>query len=295
MTRQLQLAHAATPAAASPATLQSLGRAATVALYEELALYPKPGLVSMVDSGSHADMDARTFLRSLFALRHYFPAITQLGATHAPFVALERLGVSAEAQMMAATGQVNTHRGAIFSLGLLCAAAGALAQDSAAGWSAAALRACLLRQWGAPLQARCARSQNRARSNGHSAALAHGLVSVGKAAAQGFPLLFDGAVPAWLCAQQRGLAPHEVRLETLFTLMATLDDTNLAHRGGLAGLRWVQAQARHWLADGGAGAPGARTRALVLHQAMVHRRLSPGGAADLLAACCWLQRCGLMT
>ncbi len=285
--RQVRIA-----ASAAPATLPALGRAATVALYDELALYPKPGLVSMVDSGSHTDMDARTFLRSLFALRHYFPAITRLGAQHAPFKALERLGVAAETQMMLATGQVNTHRGAIFSLGLLCAAAGSLAQDAGAPWQADALRHRLLALWGTALRARSARAGSG--SNGQRAAAAHGLLSVGEAAAQGFPALFEGAVPAWQEARRQGLSLADQRLQTLFAIMATLDDTNLAHRGGLAGLRWVQAQAGAWLDRGGARAPDARERALGLHHAMVQRRLSPGGAADLLAATCWLQRCGLI-
>lgn len=67
-----------------------------MALYEELALYPKPGLVSFIDRGSHADMDATTFMRSLFALRRYFPQAAALGAQQAGFDALERLGIDAE-------------------------------------------------------------------------------------------------------------------------------------------------------------------------------------------------------
>jgi triphosphoribosyl-dephospho-CoA synthase len=280
-----------TVAGASPTLLLSLGRAATVSLYDELVLFPKPGLVSMVDQGSHQDMDARTFLRSLFALRHYFPAIARLGSEGAPFAALERLGVQAEQHMLQATGQVNTHRGAIFSLGLLCAAAGSLATNANAPWHCSALRARLLAQWGPALQSRCAVTRP---SHGQRAAQAHGLVGVGEAAAQGFPLLFDIAAPAWRWAQAQGLSLTDKQLHTLFAIMATLDDTNLAHRGGLAGLRWVQAQAQAWLDAGGATAPDARERALALHQALVQRRLSPGGAADLLAATCWPQRCGFL-
>ena len=62
---------AASPVDAS-AFHAALGRAAIVSLYDELALEPKPGLVSFADAGSHADMNAGTFLRSLFALRHFF-------------------------------------------------------------------------------------------------------------------------------------------------------------------------------------------------------------------------------
>ena len=93
-------------------------------LYDELSLYPKPGLVSLVDNGSHCDMDAGTFMRSLFALRRYFFHIAAAGAANAPFSELKRLGIAAERRMLAATGGVNTHRGAIFCIGMLCAAAG---------------------------------------------------------------------------------------------------------------------------------------------------------------------------
>ena len=107
----------------------AIGRAATLALYDELSLAPKPGLVTLVDSGSHDDMDAYTFMRSLFALRHYFGQIAEAGFDGADFAVLERLGIEAEARMLAATGGVNTHRGAIFMLGLLCASAGAVTRE----------------------------------------------------------------------------------------------------------------------------------------------------------------------
>jgi len=112
-------------------TPQAIGRAATLALHDELALAPKPGLVTFADPGSHADMDAYTFMRSLFALRRYFVRIAALGVQGAPFHELQQCGINAESRMMAATGGVNTHRGAIFMLGLLCAAAGAAFQKIA--------------------------------------------------------------------------------------------------------------------------------------------------------------------
>ncbi|MDP3337407.1 MAG: triphosphoribosyl-dephospho-CoA synthase, partial [Rhodoferax sp.] len=103
---------------------QKFGLAAVRALYAEVALEPKPGLVSFRDCGSHTDMTAQTFMRSLFALRGYFPHMVRAGHTGAPFAALEGLGKNAEARMLTATGGINTHRGAIFGLGLLCASAG---------------------------------------------------------------------------------------------------------------------------------------------------------------------------
>ncbi|HWW69324.1 MAG TPA: triphosphoribosyl-dephospho-CoA synthase, partial [Duganella sp.] len=116
------------PQAPSPAAQRrfagEIARLAVGSLYAELCLYPKPGLVSLVDSGSHRDMNAATFMRSLFSLRHYFRSICLAGLIGAPFARLKQLGIEAETAMLKATRGVNTHRGAIFSLGLLCAAAG---------------------------------------------------------------------------------------------------------------------------------------------------------------------------
>lgn len=270
-------------------TLTGIGRAAVVALYDELALTPKPGLVSFIDNGSHHDMDARTLLRSLFALRQYFPGLARLGAAGSTFAALEREGVAAEERMLAATGGINTHRGAIFCIGLLCASAGALAAQGAT-LEATALRGELLARWGPALAERVVRSSN---AHGAVAARRFGLRSAGAEAMLGFPVLFETTLPALLAAQRRGAAPREARLQALFETMAVLEDTNLAHRGGLAGLQHAQRAARRFLADGGALRPDALADAGAVHADFVARRLSPGGSADMLAAACWAQRvCG---
>ena len=99
--------------------------------------------MTLVDSGSHDDMDAHTFMRSLFALRSYFVQIAEPGAEGAAFEALERCGIEAEARMLAATGGINTHRGAIFMLGLLCAAAGAVRERRLRAEPVAAARTLL--------------------------------------------------------------------------------------------------------------------------------------------------------
>lgn len=271
-------------APASAVDTAALGRAATVALYDELALDPKPGLVSFVDAGSHRDMSAGTLLRSLFALRRYFPAIAAAGAADEDFAVLQRLGIAAEARMLAATGGVNTHRGAVFTLGMLCAAAGWLLARGEV-LSPTGLRAALLRRWGADLHELARRPRL---SHGRDASRRYGLRSAAAEAASGFPVLFEVALPA--LRRNAHLGPRRARLHTLFELMAVLDDTNLAHRGGLPGLRWAQQQARGFLDAGGAAQPDAIERAQSLHSAFVARNLSPGGAADLLAAACWLDR-----
>ena len=267
----------------------ALGRAATVSLYDELALSPKPGLVSFVDTGSHDDMDARTFLRSLFALRHYFARIAAQGAASVDFAPLQALGVEAEARMLRATGGVNTHRGAIFTLGLLCAAA-ASARDAGRACDAANIRATLVARWGDALAARARVTHGARESNGARVARLHGLRSAAAEAALGLPTLFEHVLPALRAARRAGADDRHARLHALFAAIAAADDTNLVHRGGLAGLRFARHHARAFLADGGGLHPDAIARATRVHGLFVERRLSPGGAADLLAAACWLER-----
>jgi triphosphoribosyl-dephospho-CoA synthase len=273
--------------AQAPLTPAAIGRAATLALHDELALSPKPGLVTLVDRGSHDDMDANTFMRSLLSLRHYFGQIAEAGFEGAGFAALEGLGIEAEARMLDATGGVNTHRGAIFMLGLLCASAGAVTRERGCVAYPTQLRDALRHNWGDAL---VRRSQRASTLPGGIAARRHGLRSASQEAALAFPVLFETAVPALMSSLARGLTPQQARLDTLFSIMAVLDDSNLAHRGGLTGLRFAQRRARQFLDEGGAARPEGIRMARTIACEFVAQRLSPGGAADMLSAACWVTR-----
>lgn len=277
--------------ASATRVLREPGRLATLALYHELALAPKPGLVSFIDTGSHADMDALTFMRSLFALRSYFPAIVEAGAQGAPFATLEQLGKDAELRMLAATRGINTHRGAIFTLGMLCAAAGRAGRGDVSIPSPGEIQATLLTTWGPALARRAAQAVGGpALSNGQRAARAMGLRSVGEEAALGFPVLFGHTLPALREARGRYGEGEAAMVQALMATIAVLDDTNLAHRGGFAGLRFAQDEAQRFLDQGGVSRQGWRESARDMHQRFVERRLSPGGAADLLGCAWWLDK-----
>jgi triphosphoribosyl-dephospho-CoA synthase len=125
---------------------------------------------------------------------------------------------------------------------------------------------------------------------GGIAARRHGLRSASQEAALGFPVLFEVALPALTQALRRGLDLQAARVDALFAVMAVLDDSNLAHRGGLEGLHHARQAARSFLAQGGAARPGGLDAARAIHRDFVLRRLSPGGAADTLAAACCLVR-----
>lgn len=260
-----------------------IGRLAVRSLYAELALYPKPGLVSLVDNGSHEDMTAATFMRSLFALRHYFIAITEAGMADAPFSTLQRLGMVAEARMLTATGGINTHRGAIFCLGMLCATIGYCRAHHIA-LSAQAIRATLLLQWGAALAAHTHAGSSL--SHGLQAAAQYAASGAREEAALGLPSVFEVALPALKRTLDAGRSLHCAQIDAFFSLMAHVSDTNVYHRGGAAGAAAVKHLAQNFLARGGSADPSWKTVALGCHQALVRQRLSPGGAADLLAASC---------
>ena len=260
---------------------RAIARAAMRSLWHELALYPKPGLVSLHDSGSHADMDAATFVRSLFALSRYWSEIAQAGAGGAPFETLRRLGIGAESRMLAATGGINTHRGAIFALGLLCAA---VARTHARGEipDDATLRRVLIAQWSAALMA--ARRPAVPASHGMQATYRYGAGGAREQARRAFPAVFDVALPALRGALARGCDERHARVSAFFALLAHLEDTNLLHRGGAEGLAFVRTRAREFKNAGDVHASDALARAEAIHREFVVRRLSPGGSADLLAA-----------
>lgn len=270
-------------------TVYGIGLAAVRALYAEVALEPKPGLVSFRDCGSHTDMNAQTFLRSLFALRGYFSRMAQAGYGAEAFAVLEYLGQCAEVRMLAATRGINTHRGAIFGLGLLCASAGQLLAQGLP-FTPQHLRAVLLSTWGEALAQRAKAARLAApASNGQLAARRFGLRSAGDEAAQAFPVLFDVTLPAMQAALQAGVTDRAARVQALFATLAELDDTNCVHRGGMDGLRFVQTCARQFLQAGGIFQTDWQLHARAIHASFVARRLSPGGSADVLACACWVE------
>jgi triphosphoribosyl-dephospho-CoA synthase len=254
----------------------SIGRFAADCLKLEIATYPKPGLVSPVDAGAHDDMDRAMMERSANTLAPFFAWLADAGAAGAGMDRLRAIGIEAEAAMMGATGGVNTHRGAIFGMGLLCAAAGFRQRYGMSGQ----LGAVVTHRWGAEIMA----GPVVLHSHGSAVARRHGAGGARGEAAVGFPSLYTIALPA--LAIGRRLAPDDLeaaRVHALMTLIAQVVDTNLLYRGGVEGLAHAQEQAASFLDAGGVAAADWRICAIAMHRDFVARRLSPGGCADLLA------------
>lgn len=263
---------------------REVSRIALHALYDELCLYPKPGLVSKIDTGSHHDMNAAMFVRSLFSLRYYFAAIYLAGARNAPFADLRLLGLEAEQRMLRATDGINTHRGAIFNLGILCATVGQ--------WDRM-LRKTDFSQLGMTSWAEEIKTADATAIQNTHGSIVCREYAVGGArgeAAAGFPHVFKVGLPALRWARKIGVSENDARTQAFFAILASLDDTNLLHRGGAHGLAYARGVANDFLTAGGVAAADWKIHTATIHHGFVQRRLSPGGSADLLAATLFVDR-----
>ena len=269
-----------------PCDVDAIGENAVQCLLMELETWPKPGLVSHVDNGSHDDMNAGTFRRSAAAIAPYLQQLASAAAGGCSMGRLRTIGMEAEAAMLAATSGVNTHRGAIFGLGLLCAAAGARAGGVID--PELPLGDVVSRLWGRDILD----GPVLLHSHGSAARRQFRAGGARGEAAQGFPNVYRIGLPALrraACAVPNDA--EAARVEACFALIASVEDTNLLHRGGLDGLRFARRSTRYFLDTGGVRRPGWRERAQSVHEKFVVRHLSPGGSADLLAMTLFVDAC----
>jgi triphosphoribosyl-dephospho-CoA synthase len=279
-------------APAKMALCRRLADLAVAALIDEVTLTPKPGLVDLRSRGAHRDLSWDLMCHSAWALHPTFLAMAQAGCRFASSAnalltlreTIGAIGRRGEQAMLAATGGVNTHRGAIWALGLLVTAA---AQGQSHHPQAVAARAGVL----ARIHDRFA--PNNTGNNGERVRREHGVGGALGQARAGFPHALDVALPALLAARCRGAGEDAARLQALLAISARLDDTCVLSRGGAAGLQAVQAGAASVLAVfivSGAASASGQLALQRYEQDLLVRNLSPGGAADLLAATLLLDR-----
>lgn len=252
-----------------------IARSITSALREELSTYPKPGLVSYEDCGSHPDMCARDFEKAIIVLEPFFQQMAEDGISRAPLAVLQRTGLAAEKAMLAATGQKNTHRGAIFCLGLFAAAAGLRTQcqrDKTLG-------AIICETWGPALPDPRELSPV---SYGIAICRQHGIAGVRGEAARGFPAVYRRGLPVWRQALAR-TTREAAKVQLFFELLDECEDTTLLKRGGIEGNRLARSLVNDFLQAGGVFRADWFEQARTIHQRFVEHNLTAGGAADLLA------------
>jgi triphosphoribosyl-dephospho-CoA synthase len=263
-----------------------LADAAVEALVDEATLTPKPGLVDLRGNGAHDDLNWLLMCHSARALRPAFHGMALAGQLIRNQQELrEHIGAAGrdgERLMMQATGGVNTHRGAIWALGLLVTAAAQL-QDAGHAHAVAQRAGTLARLHDSHAPAVTG-------NKGALACLRHGVGGARSQAQAGFPQVINVALPMLHESRRRGDSEDAARLNALLAVMAQLDDTCLLARGGWQALEATQKGARRVLEEGGAASPEGQAALLLLEKDLLARRVSPGGAADLLAAALLLDR-----
>ncbi len=234
------------------------------ALRMELDTTPKPGLVDRRDNGAHKDMDYALMSKSISALRPYLTRLAVESAKDIDPAKIKEIGIEAEKAMLKATGGVNTHKGALFCIGLSVAAASNLA--SATG----SVEAYSFKE----LVSRAASEIPSARGT-HGAEAKRSFKAVGalENARAAYPELFADWLPYYLSLECDPFRCHK----TLLHIMTTLDDTNILHRRGAEGLAHAEAEAARLLED------FSESGLSSLNKDFIRENISPGGSADMLS------------
>lgn len=269
---------------------EKLAAFAQKGLLYEVCVTPKPGLVDRNNSGSHTDMDIYSFLASSAVLTGYFRDCAKAGMetrekdSRETFSRIRFLGRTAEQSMLRATGGVNTHKGAVFTMGLMCAAAGRVpkplrSQPEAVARECAAMARGLVETDFAGL------TEETAQTMGQKLYLQYGIAGIRAEAEAGFPAVLKTGLPVLEKGLEAGLTQDEAGSAALLAIAAESEDTNLIARSSRE--RQLQMKRELKILLQKQPYPGRETL-LKLDDAFIRERLSPGGSADLLAAAWFL-------
>lgn len=259
-----------------------LGALARQALIAEAELTPKPGLVDRRGSGAHRDLTLEMIRRSAIAIEPWFARMAAVSAgrdiDRSLREELAELGRAAERAMYQATRGCNTHKGAIWTLGLLTAAAAR--NESQVAEEIASTAGALARLPDRPRPALF--------THGDFARVQYGAAGARGEAANDFPHLMQIGLPTLRRHRAAGDSQEIARLNTLVAVMAQLDDTCILYRGGPMASALVRYGAQAVVAAGGCGTARGRQQLRQLDGDLLAGHLSPGGSADLLAATMFL-------
>ena len=256
-----------------------LSMLAVKALLWEVFTTPKPGLVDRNNSGSHRDMDLLTFLSSIYALASYLEEAVQIGkdtqrlSPTETFAVLRQRGIRAEKDMLRATGGINTHKGAIFTMGIVCGALGRLdapyrAEDTLS--LCGEMTSGITRELGDPTTETAGARLYRQ----------YGIAGIRGQAETGFPAVLHAGLPRLEEGVSQGRSLNDAGCAALLWLMTAIEDTNLIARGGYDRWKTLLAEMRAILDK----TPFPDKACLEqLDHTFIRENLSPGGSADLLA------------
>lgn len=258
---------------------------ATQALQAELDTTPKPGLVDKDNNGAHRDMDYALMQRSIDTLHPYFVQLALLGCTDAlpTHTSIRDIGIEAEKAMLSATNGVNTHKGALFSMGLAVVAAAHEERKIAANEEQILKERNggedVLVSLQTTIKALAASFPDTNGTHGSKAKLlSKGTTAIKGAldnAREGYEMLFAEWLPFYI--ERRKERDAYTLHKTLLRIMCDLDDTNIIYRTDLATAEEVKQEARALLDS------FSKAALKDMDRRYTARNISPGGAADMLS------------
>jgi triphosphoribosyl-dephospho-CoA synthase len=267
-----------------PAPAPWLASLARQALIAEAELTPKPGLVDRRGAGAHSDLSLTIMWLSARAIEPYFREMASMSAAARPTQEIREqlaaIGRNAERAMFRATGGSNSHKGAIWVLGLLISAAAMQDDENRTAPEIAATARAI-----ASFEDRAA---PRLVSHGDVVSKRYGASGARGEALQGFPHVVDIGLPALRLRRASGATEHVARLDALLSIIARLDDTCLLYRGGTDALMTAKENALAVERAGGVGTQIGKQQLTRLDRRLLNLKVSPGGSADLLAATLFL-------
>lgn len=276
---------------------EAISAAAHSAAVREALTSPKPGLVDALGPGCHEDMDCALFIKSAEAIAPFWRIQAETGMRGAPpaetMASLRRTGVEMERAMFEATGGINTHKGLIYLMSLLVCGAARLAADGAfspEGAAAAAAEAAAGTA-DAELAPLMTAPVERKLTNGENLYVKHGVTGIRGEAERGFPSVIKAGLPAYKRALSLGASENDAGLSALLAIMSVCEDSNVMHRGGYDYWKndYLPAAASAYRSfDPASGQYGLL---YAMERAFMRRRISPGGAADLLSCTYFLSSC----
>lgn len=267
-------------------TCQQLVQDAQRALLYEMMAWPKPGLVDPLEHNAHPDMDAFTFVNSSLSLHNYLEQAAKLGlfttSSDYPlmFTELREFGKQAEKDMFMATGGINTHKGAVFSLGILVmAVADTLRRLGKVDLKEvqSVVKKMLVNLIKKDLQLKSAQQKKTAGEQQYDK---YGLTGIRGEAQAGYPTVFNYGLPTL----QKTNGNWNIRIiQTFLALAAHTEDSTLVKRAGNPQiLKWKDEQINRCLAAGGVKTSEGYNILKQLEKEFSTRHLSLGGTADLL-------------
>ena len=269
-------------------TNKIIGTLALESMLVEVSVTPKPGLVDRNNSGAHSDMGFFTFIKSAAGLRSCFQEFAEAGhvggtKNFSPdeiFPYIRKIGIEAEKVMFNATNGINTHKGEIFSLGVLSASAGYLEGMNCNMNSEGVMMTASLMCKGL-----CERDFSDARNKapekltkGERIYIEHGITGIRGEAEAGYPVVRDYALPALRKYLAEGLSLNDSLVMTLIHIMSVNDDTNVIARHGLNVCEEVKEMSRDIITN-----HEGIDEICGLDDEFIKRNISPSGSADLLA------------